>query len=463
MKEAEANAIAAIDADRPLKQTIVNLVNTEVFSSSKKDIGNTSTRKLLGLTMQWMAQGNNRANPASIRFQQALKTGNYRLGGPVREALQIMALSSASVEGSPKTNESYRATLKSKLSKIAGDRDITDSEVIAFHSQVKRSVGKLLLRSQPSGMSRAHDREVNTQDIEELGLKSNDSDSLVEAVKRIAGVSKEGGVDYDANIKAVAKLLLQSPDFLATVDLTIDDTSLEYAGDFEMLIDGTPSISINISGYNPRGVGNTLIHELIHAYVTQVTRKPQSQQSRKEAAAINNLTNLIVKLKEDFKSTSSRGLEPDFVSMLEPFNPVKFDRKVYKFHDTRVYDALQNVDEFIAHFLTSTDFQKFVKSMTASSKADGNIFQKIISYIRSLIKGSNPTFDSAFSAVLDLSKSSIEETQKKFIASPAHPENLCPQKQSWARLRSRSHKNRGIPFVWRQDSERLQALQKLPR
>ena len=421
LKEAEANAIAAIDADRPLKQTIVNLVNTEVFSSSKKDIGNTSTRKLLGLTMQWMAQGNNRANPASVEFQQALKTGNYRLGGPVREALQLMALSSASVEGSPKTNESYRATLKSKLSKIAGDRDITDSEVIAFHSQVKRSVGKLLLRSQPSGMSRAHDREVNTQAIEELGLKSNDSDSLVEAVKRIAGVSKEGGVDYDANIKAVAKLLLQSPDFLATVDLTIDDTSLEYAGDFEMLIDGTPSISINISGYNPRGVGNTLIHELIHAYVTQVTRKPQSQQSRKEAAAINNLTNLIVKLKEDFKSTSSKALEPDFIRMLDPFNPVKFDRKVYKFHDTRVYDGLANVDEFIAHFLTSTDFQKFVKSMTASSKADGNIFQKIISYIRSLIKGSNPTFDSAFSAVLDLSKSSIAETQKKFIASPRAP------------------------------------------
>lgn len=408
LNAAQSDAVAAIDADPRLRQSIVNLLQNEVFESSTADFNRYTGKQLLNFVVHWMAQGNNRANRASLEFQKALRTNNFEMGGPLRQAFQLMGLSSASVEGTPKTDAAYRAFLRQKISILKGGAEPSDTEVFAFHNYVRRSVGALLLRSQPSGMSKAHDRKVNRQAIAALGLKDGDSESIIEALRRIVGVSDRAQKEYDSHLVSIARLLLQSPDFIRGIELSIDETSLNYAGKFDTLSDGTPTISINITGSNPRGVADTLLHELIHAYVTGVTRKPADQQTRQESAAISLLEGVVNDLRTDFKGISAQNTNPAVFSQ-RAVPRMMGKNRAYKFDDARVYDALANVDEFVAHFLTSTDFQAFVKNMmeVRNAPAQWSRFEQIVSAIRSFFLGANPEFDTAFSAVLDLSHSSV--------------------------------------------------------
>ena len=147
-------------------------------------------------------------------------------------------------------------------------------------------------------MSLEEVQKTNREAIAALGLKSGDSSSIIEALRRIVGVSPRTRKDYDKHLVAVARLLLRSPAFINTIELTIDETTQGYAGNFDTLTDGTPTISININGHNPRGVADTLIHELTHAFVTGVTRKPTAQQTRQESAAIGVLEQTIQGIRE---------------------------------------------------------------------------------------------------------------------------------------------------------------------
>jgi len=404
LNEAHADAVAALDGDSNLRQSVVLLVQNEVFNTSSIDFNRTSTKRLWGYVVQWMAQGSHKTSPASIEFQKALRGRQFEMGAPVREALQLMALSSASVEGTPKTDAAYRAFLRDKIRGLKGGAEPSDAEVFSFHNHVRGSVGALLLRSQPSGMSKAHDQMVNKRAIAALGLKDGDPESIIEALERIVGVSDRVQKEYDSHLVSVARLLLQSPEFIRSVELSIDETDLNYAGKFDTLTDGTPAISININGHNPRGVADTLVHELIHAYVTGVTRKPAAAQTRQETAAIGLLEGVIADIRADYKAMSNQETTPAVFSVRSV--P---DMGVYKYHDTRVYDALTNVDEFVAHFLTSADFQKFVKTMLADRAAPAlySRFEQVVAAIRAFFRGANPEFDSAFSAVLDLSHSSV--------------------------------------------------------
>ena len=404
LKEVQSNALAAIDADPSLRQSFVNLVQNEVFESSTTDFNRTSSKQLFGFTLQWMAQGNNRANASSLAFQKALREGQFEMGSPVREALQLMGLSSTSVEGSPKTNPAYRAFLKDKLRPLKGGVTPSDAEVVSFHNYVRRSVGALMLRSQQRNLGKGYIQAVNKNGIAALGLKDGDSESIIEALRRIADVSDRAQKEYDSHLVSIARLLLGSPDFIRRIELSIDETNLNYAGKFDNLADGTPTISININGDNPRGVADTLLHELIHAYVTGVTRKPADLQTEQEVRAIDLLEGVITDIKSDFKKMSQQGTIFHLPTTIR-----QADFGVYKYHDTRIYDALSNVDEFVAHFLTSTDFQKFVKSIlvTRNAPAEYSRFEQIIAAIRKFFRGASPEFDAAFSAVLDLSHSSV--------------------------------------------------------
>ena len=404
LKEVQSNALAAIDADPSLRQSFVNLVQNEVFESSTTDFNRTSSKQLFGFTLQWMAQGNNRANASSLAFQKALRDGKFEMGSPVREALQLMGLSSASVEGSPKTDPAYRAFLKDKLRPLKGGVTPSNAEVVSFHNYVRRSVGALMLRSQQRNLGKGYIQMVNKNGIAALGLKDGDSESIIEALRRIADVSDRAQKEYDSHLVSIARLLLESPDFIRRIELSIDETNLNYAGKFDNLTDGTPTISININGDNPRGVADTLLHELIHAYVTGVTRKPADLQTEQEVRAIDLLEGVITDIKSDFKKMSQEGTLFHLPTTIR-----QADFGIYKYHDTRVYDALSNVDEFVAHFLTSTDFQKFVKSIlvTRNAPAQYSRFEQIIAAIRKFFRGASPEFDAAFSAVLDLSHSSV--------------------------------------------------------
>ena len=410
LRQTQADAVAAVDGDIAIRNSLINLLRNEAFEGASPNFDKMSGKKLFDFTLQWMAQGNNRSNRSSLEFQRALRDNNFELAAPIREALQIMGLSPVSLEGTPDTNPAYKELLRAKLSEMKGGAVPSDNEISSFYNYVRRSVGTLLLRSQPFSGGIGMLDMLNGNAVEALGLKSGDSSSIVEALERIVGVSGRAQKEYDSHLVAIARLLLRSPDFLNSIELSIVKSKLPFAGTFDVLTDGTPAITINLRGHNPRGVADTLVHELIHAYVTGITRKAPAELTVQEANALKGLENVIGAVKKEFVSRSKAGMSSAILSGPS----FKEAEGGYKFYDSRVSDALRNVDEFVAHFLTSTDFQKFVKSVLANSTLETQainqnqtLFERIITAIRTLFKDSSVKFDAAFSSVLDLSHAAV--------------------------------------------------------
>ena len=405
-KEVQANAVAAMTADSALRRRIVGIVQNEVFQTTNIDFNRTTNKTLWGHLVNWMAQGNAKSNSISLLFQKELRTRQFDMAAPVRDALRLMGLTSNSIEGTPKSDADYLSLIKDTVENIKGE-PATDLETLNFFNYVKQSVRTLFLRSQPHNMGKGYVQMLNNDAIAALGLESGNPDSIIEALNRIAGLSQRAQKEYDTHLVSLARLLLQSPNFIKTIELSIDETNQPYAGKFDRLSDGTPAISLNINGHNPRGLADTLLHELIHAYVTNITRKPESARTPQETAAIQTLEATISELKKDYAAMGSEYSIRNFITTPSSRLP---NLGVFSFNDSRINDALANVDEFVAHFLTSTDFQQFVKTMTGDrGPAVYSAFQRIIRAIRSFFRGATPRFDAAFSAVLDLSHSSVLE------------------------------------------------------
>ena len=405
-KEVQANAVAAMTADSALRRRIVGIVQNEVFQTTNIDFNRTTNKTLWGHLVNWMAQGNAKSNSISLLFQKELRTRQFDMAAPVRDALRLMGLTSNSIEGTPKSDADYLSLIKDTVENIKGE-PATDLETLNFFNYVKQSVRTLFLRSQPHNMGKGYVQMLNNDAIAALGLESGNPDSIIEALNRIAGLSQRAQKEYDTHLVSLARLLLQSPNFIKTIELSIDETNQPYAGKFDRLSDGIPAISLNINGHNPRGLADTLLHELIHAYVTNITGKPESARTPQETAAIQTLEATISELKKDYAAMGSEYAIRNVITTPSSRLP---NLGVFSFNDSRINDALANVDEFVAHFLTSTDFQQFVKTMTGDrGPAVYSAFQRIIMAIRSFFRGATPRFDAAFSAVLDLSHSSVLE------------------------------------------------------
>ena len=403
IKEMQSDAVAAMAADPALRRDVLEIIQSQVYASSSINFSKMTNKEAWGLFVQWMAQGNNRANSASLTFQRDLKSGKYEMGTAVRQALQIMSLSSQAIEGDPKTDPVYRGVINGRLRELLG-QEPDSGQTDEFISSVQKAAGDLYLRSQPTSMTRAEVQAENLAAIAALGLETGNPDSILEALRRIIGVSDRAETDYDAHLVALARLLIQNPSFINDIAFTIDETGLEYAGRLRIQDDGTRAISININGYNPRGVADTLLHELTHAYVSGITRKPEAELTRQERSALRTLEGLIARVKDQFAYQSSDALS---------FTGGIYVSTAFDNHDPRVYEALENTDEFIAHFLTSTEFQQAVKVLSDPARAIGtprSMFQRIVDAILGLFniqRAQYPQFRKAFSAVLDLSHAAV--------------------------------------------------------
>tara|TARA_Y100001937_G_scaffold128797_1_gene208170 strand:- start:911 stop:11269 length:10359 start_codon:yes stop_codon:yes gene_type:complete len=403
IKDAQDQAIEAMAADPEIRAAVLNILEQEVYQSSSINFSKMTNKEAWGLFTNWMAQGNNQSNVVSLDFQQALKTDLFEMGAPVRKALNILSLSAKSVEGDPMQDSGYRQTFEVSLQQLLG-RTPTPPEINAFIASIEKAKSDLYLRSENADFSLEEIQEANLEEILALGLENNNPDSILEALRRIIESSSEAESEYDQHLVVLARLLIQNPSFLADLSFTIDRTNLDYAGRMRIQDDGTRAISININGRNPRGVADTLLHEVTHAYVSNITRKPKAELTRRERSALAVLDNVLNQVREQFSNQSMGG-----------FGGTTFVSTGYDNHDSRMYDALENVDEFIAHFLTNIKFQQAVKVLSDPSRAVGvrkrNVFEVIIDAILGLFpnlaRAQYPKFRKAFSAVLDLAHTSV--------------------------------------------------------
>ena len=173
-------------------------------------------------------------------------------------------------------------------------------------------------------------RKANKAELDKLGVRSGDNESVVEAFRQIAETGKP-------QHRRVAALLVQSPELIRNVNFNIGDfNDVRFAGAF---MPKSNLVVINLSGHNGRGIADVLLHEFLHAETHQIMTNPKTPMQRKALARITALRNLTK------VEAGKRGLESD-----------------------QFVDALGDDVEFLAYALTDVKFQGVITDATPTGQ-----------------------------------------------------------------------------------------------
>jgi hypothetical protein len=173
-------------------------------------------------------------------------------------------------------------------------------------------------------------RKMNQAELDKLGVRSGDTESVVEAFRQIAETGKP-------QHRRVAALLVQSPELIRNVNFNIGDfNDVRFAGAF---MPKSNLVVINLSGHNGRGIADVLLHEFLHAETHQIMTNPKTPMQRKALARITALRNLTK------VEAGKRGLESD-----------------------QFVDALGDDVEFLAYALTDVKFQGIITDATPTGQ-----------------------------------------------------------------------------------------------
>jgi hypothetical protein len=173
-------------------------------------------------------------------------------------------------------------------------------------------------------------RKMNQAELDKLGVRSGDTESVVEAFRQIAETGKP-------QHRRVAALLVQSPELIRNVNFNIGDfNDVRFAGAF---MPKSNLVVINLSGHNGRGIADVLLHEFLHAETHQIMTNPKTPMQRKALARITALRNLTK------VEAGKRGLESD-----------------------QFVDALGDDVEFLAYALTDVKFQGVITDATPTGQ-----------------------------------------------------------------------------------------------
>jgi hypothetical protein len=187
-------------------------------------------------------------------------------------------------------------------------------------------------------------RKVNTQELDRLGVRSGDTESVIQALEDIA---ESGPPKY----RRIAALLLEFPEIIRNTNFHIGDfNDVRFAGAFS---GKSNLVVINISGHNGRGITDVLLHEFFHASTYVTMKNPKTATQRKALARITAIRNLT-KAQAD-----------------------KMDMESDQFTDAFTDDA-----EFITYALTDTRFQSMISAATPTQQR--SLLRRIVDAILGL-------------------------------------------------------------------------------
>lgn len=377
LQRTATDAIESIDADPELRTALDKLLRSTLYKgNSAFDISGMTSQDAFSQLASWMASGNHATNPEAIAFQRGLQDGDYENGTALRDALKIMHIASKSVTGSIDQDPDYIAELARNLSSSSGFT-VTNRQAREFAKSIGQVATRLFSRSYVRGEQAQFARNLNDAEVARLGLRDGDSQSVINAIKVIALRNE------NPNEKLVAKLLLENQSFIRQVAFSLDEVSFPYAGQFVVMADGTSAVSLNLDGHNGRGLSNALLHEYLHAFVNRVVSAPTELQTEDQRSAIQRL-NGILNLVRD--TAANNGIDSPMLT-----------------------DGLVDLNEFVAHFFTSTDFQNLVKTLTPPAKQRG-FFARVVDAILDVFgmgKSRQSAYQQAFTDVINLTRSAI--------------------------------------------------------
>ena len=194
-------------------------------------------------------------------------------------------------------------------------------------------------------------RKMNQAELDKLGVRSGDTESVVEAFRQIAETGKP-------QHRRVAALLLESPELIRNVNFNIGDfNDVRFAGAY---MRKSNLVVINLSGHNGRGIADVLLHEFLHAETYQIMADPKTPAQRKALARITALRNLTK------VEAGKRGLESD-----------------------QFVDALGDDVEFLAYALTDVKFQGVITDATPTGQR--SLLRRIVDAILGMFGVDNDT------------------------------------------------------------------------
>ena len=380
MELASSAAVDSIDADPELRTALNKLLRSTLYKdNSAFDISGLTSQDAFSQLAQWMSSGSYATNTEAIAFQRGLERGDYENGTTLRRVLKLMHLASISVTGTLDQDPDYVSELARNLTASFG-RTVTDKQAREFAKSIGQASTRLFSRSYVRGEQVEYVRNLNNADAASLGLRSGDPQSVINALRIIAAT------DADPNKKLLARLLLENQASIKQVTFSLDEVSAPYAGQFTVMADGSLAVSLNLNGYNGRGLADALLHEYLHAFVNKVVSAPSDLQTSDQRAAIQRL-NGILNLVRD--AAAAKGIDSPMLT-----------------------DGLASLNEFVAHFFTSTDFQNLVKTLTPPAKQRG-FFARILDAMLDVFgmgKSTQSAYQQAFTDVIDLTRSAIHSS-----------------------------------------------------
>lgn len=381
LKDAEFNALDAIDTDPELRDAFNDLLFQSVYKNPTPTqvtrVTSMTTADAFGTLANWIAKGNFN-NPEILKFEQSLMAGEFESGYALRSTLTLQRLSSrAAATENPTEDPEYVAAVRASISLSLG-RDTTIEGAKDFIRAIDKSIRKRMSRSHITQAQSAVAKQLNTTDVETLGLVSGDPESVINALKNIAKSSK------NKSHKLVANLLLEDEAFIKTIKFEIGEADLSVAGEYNRLTDGSHSVFLNLNGYNGRGLANVMLEEYVHAFVSDTLNKPKELLNEAQRTAVTRLNGLMELVRK----------QADINGIAEP----------------SLMDGLVNIDEFVASFLLSKKFQSLVKSVEPQKGQRGffgRIVDALVSMFRRVTAKEKNSYTEALKDIIELSRSAM--------------------------------------------------------
>jgi hypothetical protein len=377
LKEATFDAADALDSDPEMRSQIDRLLRRTVFKgNSAIDITKLSSTDAFGMLASWMSSGNYNTNPDAIKFQRDLRDGVYVSGDRMRRVMKMMYLSSKTIEGDPTKDVAYVESIRENLESSFG-RSVSRQEASDYLKSIGNAIQPLWSRSYVRGEQIAYARQQNDAEVARLGLKTNDPESVIKALKTIASS------EPDANKRLLAKLLLENQGYIRQVEFTLDESPLQYAGAYMKASNGSPMISVNLDGHNGRGLVDVLLHEYTHAFVSISVASPNENLNAAQRGSLQRINGILELAR---RSAADNGIT-----------------------DPTLTDGLENVNEFVTHFFTSTDFQGFLKALLPPAKQRG-FFARMVDAVLDMFglgRSKQSDYQKAFTDIVDLTKEAV--------------------------------------------------------
>lgn len=383
LKDATVNLISSIDESPKLRSSIEDLytraLHPEATQRQLSIISKMKTEDLIATLGTYLGTGSHTSKPEVLEFVKQLEEASIDSGADLKSALYLNFLTYR-YEGNPVENPEIIQEVQRLMTDSIGRR-VTRADATNFIKAMDTAVRRRFSRSHVSEDVRAVLESLNIADVERLGIQDGDAESVITALERIASTSD------NKSHKLVAELLLEDKEFIRSVDFTLGSSVYPVAGEYNLLKDGSHNVYINIRTGNGLGLENVLLEEYVHAFLSDISNKPEADLKPNQKAARQRLKGLYELSKKEYQKSGYT-------------SPV-------------LEDAFENFDEFLAKFLLSPHLQAHIKSIKAPEGQRGffsRIIDSLMSMFRKLTGREKTQYTEALADIVTLSKTTIRST-----------------------------------------------------